>query len=107
MYIQKLKENARQLQIRPDDFESILINIGFGPAQHSGTTGKGGTHRYLSSCSYSATSQSVELQAFGVQWIYTPNFEIQCTSALSPSPECSSTNVPTLCLVGGLGTHIW
>jgi len=39
---QRLKENAKNLKLRPDDFESILCNIGFGPAQHLGTTGEGG-----------------------------------------------------------------
>lgn len=39
---QKLKDNARNLQIGPDDFENILTGIGFGPARHLGTTGEGG-----------------------------------------------------------------
>jgi len=37
-----LKENAKNLKLRPDDFESILCKIGFGPAQRRGTTGEGG-----------------------------------------------------------------
>ncbi|KAG5654545.1 hypothetical protein H0H81_000070 [Sphagnurus paluster] len=39
---ERLKENAKKLQIRPDDFERILSEVGFGPAQHFGTTGDGG-----------------------------------------------------------------
>jgi hypothetical protein len=39
---QRLKENARNLKLRPDEFESLLCSIGFGPAQHLGTTGEGG-----------------------------------------------------------------
>ena len=40
--LQSLKENAKNLKLRPDKFESILCDIGFGPAQHLGTTGEGG-----------------------------------------------------------------
>jgi len=39
---ESLKENAKNLKLRPDKFESILRDIGFGPAQHLGTTGEGG-----------------------------------------------------------------
>ncbi|KAG6907812.1 hypothetical protein DXG01_007294 [Tephrocybe rancida] len=39
---ERLKENGRKLQIRPDDFGNILGTIGFGPAQHFGMTGEGG-----------------------------------------------------------------
>lgn len=42
---EKLKDNARNLQIGPDDFENILTGIGFGPARHLGTTGEGGFRR--------------------------------------------------------------
>jgi 7SK snRNA methylphosphate capping enzyme len=42
---EKLKENAKGLGIRPDDFESLLGGIGFGPAQHLGTIGDGGFRR--------------------------------------------------------------
>ncbi|KAG6860133.1 hypothetical protein C0995_015368 [Termitomyces sp. Mi166 len=45
---ERLKKNAKQLEIRPDDFGSILGTIGFGPAQHYGVTGEGG--RSLSNC---------------------------------------------------------
>ncbi|KAH9894442.1 Bin3-domain-containing protein [Cubamyces lactineus] len=38
----KLKENAKSLKLRPDDFERILQDIGFGPAQHLGKAGDGG-----------------------------------------------------------------
>jgi len=39
-----LKENAKNLNIRPDDFEKILMGIGFCSAQHLGTTGQGGVY---------------------------------------------------------------
>jgi len=42
---ERLKENAKSLIIRPDDFESLLGEIGFGPAQHFGTIGEGGFRR--------------------------------------------------------------
>ncbi|RDB27570.1 putative RNA methyltransferase C2A9.10 [Hypsizygus marmoreus] len=42
---EKLKENAKKLQVRPDDFESMLQGVGFGPAQHFGTAGEGGFRR--------------------------------------------------------------
>ncbi|KAF8157028.1 Bicoid-interacting protein 3-domain-containing protein [Crassisporium funariophilum] len=41
----KLKENAKSLRIRPDDFESILQDVGFGPVKHYGSIGQGGFHR--------------------------------------------------------------
>ncbi|TFK41603.1 Bicoid-interacting protein 3-domain-containing protein [Crucibulum laeve] len=40
-----LKENAKNLTIRPDDFESILHDIGFVHTQHFGAVGEGGFHR--------------------------------------------------------------
>ncbi|KAI0663212.1 S-adenosyl-L-methionine-dependent methyltransferase [Cubamyces menziesii] len=40
--MQKLKENAKTLKLRPDDFERILQDIGFGPAEHLGAVGEGG-----------------------------------------------------------------
>ncbi|KAF8067869.1 Bicoid-interacting protein 3-domain-containing protein [Lyophyllum atratum] len=42
---ERLKENAKRLQIRPDDFGSILGHIGFGAARHFGMTGEGGFRR--------------------------------------------------------------
>ncbi|GLB39186.1 putative bicoid-interacting protein 3 (Bin3) [Lyophyllum shimeji] len=48
---ERLKENAKTLKIRPDDFESILGLIGFGPAQHFGVTGEGGFRRPVDLCS--------------------------------------------------------
>ncbi|KIJ63202.1 hypothetical protein HYDPIDRAFT_29889 [Hydnomerulius pinastri MD-312] len=42
---QRLKENAKYLQLRPDDFSSLLQEIGFGPPQLLGSTGEGGFHR--------------------------------------------------------------
>jgi hypothetical protein len=39
---QTLKDNAKDLSLRPDDFAGILQDIGFGPAQHLGSTGRGG-----------------------------------------------------------------
>ncbi|KAJ8688769.1 hypothetical protein PTI98_013521 [Pleurotus ostreatus] len=41
----RLRENAKSLKLRPSDFESLLQEIGFGPAQHLGTTGEGGFSR--------------------------------------------------------------
>jgi len=41
----KLKENAQGLMLRPDDFERILQELGFGPATHLGSTGEGGFRR--------------------------------------------------------------
>ncbi len=38
----KLKENAKNLKLRPEDFERLLKDIGFGPAEHLGTAGEGG-----------------------------------------------------------------
>ncbi|PCH41477.1 Bin3-domain-containing protein [Wolfiporia cocos MD-104 SS10] len=38
----KLKETAKNLQLRPHDFEEILRGIGFGPAEHLGKVGQGG-----------------------------------------------------------------
>ncbi|KAG6894287.1 hypothetical protein C0992_006725 [Termitomyces sp. T32_za158] len=39
---ERLKENANTLRMRPEDFESLLGKIGFGPAKHYGVTGEGG-----------------------------------------------------------------
>ncbi|KAI0356459.1 Bin3-domain-containing protein [Trametes cingulata] len=39
----KLKDNAKKLKLRPDDFERVLQEIGFGPAEHLGSAGEGGT----------------------------------------------------------------
>lgn len=41
----QLRENARQLRLRPQDFPALLAQIGFGPPQHLGTTGEGGAWR--------------------------------------------------------------
>ncbi|KAH9850001.1 Bin3-domain-containing protein [Lenzites betulinus] len=41
----KLKEHAKNLKLRPDDFPRILKDIGFGPAQHLGAVGEGGFRR--------------------------------------------------------------
>ena len=37
-----LKENAKKLILRPDDFETVLKETGFGPAKHLGEVGEGG-----------------------------------------------------------------
>jgi len=42
---EKLKENAKSLDIRPDDFKSLLGEIGFSPVQHLGIIGEGGFRR--------------------------------------------------------------
>lgn len=39
---QKLKENAKDIKLRPEAFQQVLQDIGFGPVEHLGTTGKGG-----------------------------------------------------------------
>ena len=39
---QRLKENANTIQIRPENFEDVLREMGFGPAQRLGVTGEGG-----------------------------------------------------------------
>ncbi|KAG5642609.1 hypothetical protein DXG03_002507 [Asterophora parasitica] len=44
-FFQRLRDNAKKLQIRPEDFGAILAEIGFGPAQHFGITGEGGFRR--------------------------------------------------------------
>ncbi|TBU49020.1 Bin3-domain-containing protein [Dichomitus squalens] len=41
----RLKENARHLLLRPDDFGRVLQEIGFGPAEHLGEAGEGGFRR--------------------------------------------------------------
>ncbi|KIY45103.1 Bin3-domain-containing protein [Fistulina hepatica ATCC 64428] len=42
----RLTENAKRLQLRPDDFGSVLESVGFNSdPQHLGFTGKGGFHR--------------------------------------------------------------
>ncbi|KAI0368060.1 Bin3-domain-containing protein [Pilatotrama ljubarskyi] len=41
----KLKEHANNLKLRPDDFERVLQDIGFGPAKHLGSAGEGGFRR--------------------------------------------------------------
>ncbi|KAI0751536.1 Bin3-domain-containing protein [Daedaleopsis nitida] len=41
----RLKENARTLQLRPDDFERLLRDVGFGSAEHLGIAGEGGFRR--------------------------------------------------------------
>lgn len=38
----KLRENAKRLQLRPQDFPELLKGLGFGPPQHLGTPGEGG-----------------------------------------------------------------
>ncbi|KAK7439792.1 hypothetical protein VKT23_017367 [Stygiomarasmius scandens] len=37
-----LKDNAQNLEIRPEDFESILAEMGFGPKKSFGEIGEGG-----------------------------------------------------------------
>lgn len=37
-----LKENAKHLQLRPDDFGGLLEELGFSPCQRLGITGEGG-----------------------------------------------------------------
>jgi 7SK snRNA methylphosphate capping enzyme len=43
-----LKENAKNLKLRPEEFEAVLVTIGFGAAQHLGAVGDGGkSYPYL------------------------------------------------------------
>jgi 7SK snRNA methylphosphate capping enzyme len=46
---QTLKETAKNSKLRPDDFDSMLCEIGFGPGQHLGTTGEGGGYIHVRS----------------------------------------------------------
>ncbi|KAI0772033.1 Bin3-domain-containing protein [Trametes elegans] len=41
----KLRENAKGLKLRPEDFGQMLQDIGFGPAEHLGSAGEGGFRR--------------------------------------------------------------
>lgn len=41
-FVQRLTENAKDLKLRPEEFESILVSLGFGHAQAFGVTGDGG-----------------------------------------------------------------
>ncbi|KAH8106035.1 Bicoid-interacting protein 3-domain-containing protein [Cristinia sonorae] len=44
----KLRENAKDLKLRPEDFERILQQMGFGRAEHLGKTGEGDLYRKVS-----------------------------------------------------------
>lgn len=39
---ERLRDNAKHLQLRPDDFHRVLGDIGFGPPTHLGSVGEGG-----------------------------------------------------------------
>ncbi len=39
---QRLKENAKHLSLRPEHFERVLEELGFGSAEHLGAAGDGG-----------------------------------------------------------------
>ncbi|KAG9311731.1 Bicoid-interacting protein 3-domain-containing protein [Chiua virens] len=41
----RLRENAKGLRLRPDEFPGVLEQIGFAPPQRLGTVGEGGFHR--------------------------------------------------------------
>ncbi|KAI0774060.1 Bin3-domain-containing protein [Fomes fomentarius] len=41
----KLRENAKLLKLRPEDFERVLMDIGFGHVEHLGAAGEGGFRR--------------------------------------------------------------
>ena len=74
-----LKENAKKLKLRPDDFESVLCKIGFGPAHHVGITGEGG-----GSVNVRILHEILFLFQGSVdQLISTPSFEVIARS-LSP-----------------------
>ncbi|KAE9390316.1 Bin3-domain-containing protein [Gymnopus androsaceus JB14] len=42
---ESLRATTENLKLRPNDFESVLETLGFGPARHLGTTGEGGFRR--------------------------------------------------------------
>lgn len=42
----RLRENAKHLRLRPQDFPALLEKLGFGPPQHLGTPGEGGTFNF-------------------------------------------------------------
>ncbi len=44
---QKLKENAKGLKLHPNEFESVLVELGFSVAEHLGKTGEGGKRSLL------------------------------------------------------------
>lgn len=46
---QNLK-SLEHLKLRPDDFERLLRDIGFGPPEHLGKVGEGGTDYLNASC---------------------------------------------------------
>ncbi|TDL19604.1 Bin3-domain-containing protein [Rickenella mellea] len=54
----RLKENAKQLTLRPDNFRNVLEGIGFTFIQNLGTTGKGGLVSQTSS--YVSKTSAVE-----------------------------------------------
>lgn len=68
---QRLKENARNLKLHPDDFGSVLQGIGFGPAQHLGFIGEGGTCGLLSSNS--------SFMTFSIQFFKVSIDQLTCT----------------------------
>ncbi|KAI0346784.1 Bin3-domain-containing protein [Trametopsis cervina] len=41
----KLKDNGRKLQIRPEQFEELLMQVGFSSPEHLGRPGEGGFRR--------------------------------------------------------------
>lgn len=43
----KLRDNAKDLKLRPENFGRILEDIGFGPAEHLGRIGEGGFRRQV------------------------------------------------------------
>ncbi len=45
--LQKLKENAKGLQLRPENFDSILQSLGFSAPQDFGFVGEGGLYTPL------------------------------------------------------------
>ncbi|KAI5888631.1 Bin3-domain-containing protein [Schizophyllum commune H4-8] len=52
----RLKETGQNLKLRPDDFEALLRDIGFGPAQHYGAAGSGGAYLASATLFFSAHS---------------------------------------------------
>lgn len=56
---ERLKENAKKIQLRPEDFADVLSSIGFGPVRNLGKAGQGGFERPLQIFKKLGYSQSV------------------------------------------------
>ena len=64
LWIQRLKENAKDLMLRPEEFGRVLQDMGFGPGQHLGSAGEGGK---LNETSLFLSIDSIYLQGSDAQ----------------------------------------